>query len=183
MRGIELKNGCLLYYGSPAGYQGKEGMVADPMFRRQDLEEWLARHDLPVRWVDGVYDRLSSGAGQRELAGETPLKRCRIWQLRPDTPIEMRFIGLDRMTEKYGGPDAELYHVAYDGEVESNDLEAIWDKFCRKHLEGAEHPLAISDVIELYDGAGSDFYYVDKKLIVPVDFGGQEPSAGMTMTL
>ena len=34
MRSVEMKNGCLLYYGNPVGYQTERGMVADTMFRR-----------------------------------------------------------------------------------------------------------------------------------------------------
>lgn len=181
MRSIDLRNGRLLYYGSAVGYRDGDGIVADPMFRREDLKGWLDRRNLEVRWAEGVYDRLASGQGPEKDG--PPLKGLRIWQLRSDTPFEMRFIGLDRMNQEYGGPDPALYRVAYDGQAGSNDLEAIWNKFCRKELAGADHPLAISDVVELHDEAGSDFYYVDRTRLVPVDFGGQEQTAGMTMTL
>lgn len=181
MRSIDLRNGRLLYYGSAVGYRDGDGIVADPMFRREDLEGWLDRRNLEVRWAEGVYDRLASGQGPEKDG--PPLKALRIWQLRSDTPFEMRFIGLDRMNQEYGGPGPALYRVAYDGQAGSNDLEAIWNTFCRKELAGADHPLAISDVVELYDESGSDFYYVDRTQLVPVDFGGQEQTAGMAMTL
>lgn len=64
MRSVEMKNRCLLYYGNPVGYQTECGMVADTMFRREELEGWLARKGLSVRWEDGVYDRLSTGGYQ-----------------------------------------------------------------------------------------------------------------------
>ena len=54
MRSVEMKNGCLLYYGNPVGYQTERGMVADTMFRREELEGWLARKGLSVRWEDAV---------------------------------------------------------------------------------------------------------------------------------
>lgn len=181
MRSIDLRNGRLLYYGSAVGYRDGDGVVADPMFRREDLEGWLDHRNLTVRWVDGVYDRLASGQGPEKDG--PPLKSLRIWQLRSDTPIEMRFVGLERMREQYGGPDPALYRTAYDGQVGSNDLESIWSAFCRKTPAGADHPLAISDVVELYDESGSDFYYVDRTQLVPVDFGTQEQTAGLTMTL
>lgn len=181
MRSIDLRNGRLLYYGSAVGYRDGDGIVADPMFRREDLEGWLERRNLEVRWAEGVYDRLASG--QRPEKDGPPLKALRIWQLRNDTPFEMRFIGLDRMNQEYGGPDPTLYHAVYDGQAGSNDLEAIWNAFCRRELEGADHPLAISDVVELYDEAGSDFYYVDRTQLVPVAFGGQEQALEMTMAL
>ena len=61
MRSVEMKNRCLLYYGNPVGYRTEQGVVADSMFRREELEDWLARKGLAVRWEDGIYDRLSSG--------------------------------------------------------------------------------------------------------------------------
>ena len=54
MRSVEMKNRCLLYYGNPVGYRTEQGVVADSMFRREELEDWLARKGLAVRWEDGV---------------------------------------------------------------------------------------------------------------------------------
>ena len=53
MRSVEMKNRCLLYYGNPVGYRTEQGVVADSMFRREELEDWLARKGLAVRWEDG----------------------------------------------------------------------------------------------------------------------------------
>lgn len=41
MRSVEMKNRCLLYYGNPVGYRTEQGVVADSMFRREELEDWL----------------------------------------------------------------------------------------------------------------------------------------------
>lgn len=54
MRSVEMKNRCLLYYGNPVGYRTEQGVVADSMFRREELEDWLARKGLAVRWEDGL---------------------------------------------------------------------------------------------------------------------------------
>ena len=48
MRSVEMKNRCLLYYGNPVGYRTEQGVVADSMFRREELEDWLARKGLAV---------------------------------------------------------------------------------------------------------------------------------------
>ena len=53
MRSVEIRNGRLFYYGSAVGYLEGDGLTADPMFRREALERWLERKNLPVRWVDG----------------------------------------------------------------------------------------------------------------------------------
>ena len=182
MRSVEMKNGCLLYYGNPVGDQTERGMVADTMFRREELEGWLARKGLSVRWEDGVYDRLSTG-GYQALDHGPVLKSCRIWQLGPTAPITMRFISLDRMNGEYGGPDLTRYQVVFDHEVDTNNLDEIWAAFCRKPLGSDGQPLAISDLIELYDDSGSQFYYVDRTAIVPVQLEAPEQEPGMAMTL
>lgn len=113
MRSVEMKNRCLLYYGNPVGYRTEQGVVADSMFRREELEDWLARKGLAVRWEDGIYDRLSSGGYQKAADNGPALKSCRIWQLGPSAPAAMRFIGLDRMSGEYGGPDLKKYQKEY----------------------------------------------------------------------
>ena len=115
MRSVEMKNRCLLYYGNPVGYRTEQGVVADSMFRREELEDWLARKGLAVRWEDGIYDRLSSGGYQKAADNGPALKSCRIWQLGPSAPAAMRFIGLDRMSGEYGGPDLTRYQAVFDG--------------------------------------------------------------------
>jgi len=180
MRSVEIRNGRLFYYGSAVGYLEGDGLTVDPMFRREDLERWLERKNLPVRWVDGVYDRLANG---ESIQNAQPLKSLRIWQLKPDTPIEMRFIGLDRMSGEYGGPDLTRYQAVFDGTVSTNSLDGIWEAFCRRSLGSDGQPLAISDLVELYDDSGSEFYYVDRTAIVPVQLKAPEQESGMTMTL
>ena len=182
MRSVEMKNRCLLYYGNPVGYRTEQGVVADSMFRREELEDWLAKKGLAVQWTDGVYDRLSSGGYHAADSSQT-LKSCRIWQLGPTAPLTMRFIGLDRMSGEYGGPDLARYQVVFDGAVSTNSLDGIWEVVCRRPLGNDGQPLAISDLIELYDDSGSEFYYVDRTSIVPVQLETPEQEPGMNMTL
>ena len=101
---IQMKNGCLVYYGNLIGYQAKNQteVTVDPQFRREELESWLARRGLVPRWEEGVYERLSN-EGFRVSDSSPELQSCRIWQLKPGTPIQMRFIGLDAMAQKFGG--------------------------------------------------------------------------------
>ena len=159
---IQMKNGCLVYYGNLIGYQAKNQteVTVDPQFRREELESWLARRGLVPRWEEGVYERLSN-EGFRVSDSSPELQSCRIWQLKPGTPIQMRFIGLDAMAQKFGGPTPEQYHVVYDGRIQDNDLEKLWNKFSRTPLGPDGQPLAISDVVELYNASGSTFFYID----------------------
>ena len=183
MRSVEMKNRCLLYYGNPVGYRTEQGVVADSMFRREELEDRLAKKGLAVQWTDGVYDRLSTGGYQAAADSGPALKACRIWQLGPSAPTAMRFIGLNRMSKEYDGPDLSHYQVVFDGTVSTNSLDGIWEAFCRKPLGSDGQPLAISDLIELYDDSSSEFYYVDRTSIVPVQLEAPEQELGMTMTL
>ena len=56
MRSVEMKNRCLLYYGNPVGYRTEQGVVADSMFRREELEDWLARKGLASMTVSPAVD-------------------------------------------------------------------------------------------------------------------------------
>lgn len=183
MKNVEIKNRCLLYYGNPVGYQTERGVVADTMFRRQELEDWLARKGLPVQWADGVYDRLSSSGYQSAADSGRALKSCRIWQLGPSAPAQMRFISLNRMISEYGGPELANYRAVFDGVVGTNSLDELWEIFCQKPLGGDGQPLAISDLIELYDNSGSEFYYVDRTAIVPIQLEPLEQDNRMEMSL
>ena len=71
----------------------------------------------------------------------------------------------------------------FDGAVSTNSLDGIWEAFCRRPLGSDGQPLAISDLVELYDDSGSEFYYVDRTAIVPVQLKTPEQESGMTMTL
>ena len=96
----------------------------------------------------------------------------------------MRFIGLDAMAQKFGGPTPEQYHVVYDGRIQDNDLEKLWNKFSRTPLGPDDQPLAISDVVELYNASGSTFFYIDRYGFQPIEFvdhPSQDQSMSMTL--
>jgi hypothetical protein len=74
----------------------------------------------------------------------------------------------------------------YDGQIDTNDLEAIWTKFNTSRPAGyTGYSLSMSDVIELYDGAGSEFHYVDRFGFKRVGFEGHQPeqAQGMAMSM
>ena len=182
MRGIEQKNGCIIYYGNPAGYIEKDAAVMDAMFQSNELECWLSRNHLTPKWTDGVYERLSSGsipATSDEAA--VMLKSCRIWQLKPGAAAWKDIVTFGRPLPE---PKMEDYAVVYDGQLDTNDLEAIYDKFTERRPPGfSGRPMSVCDLVELYDSGGSDFYYVDRTCFRPVEFPGLEQDFGMKMTL
>ena len=82
----------LIFYGNPVGYVKADTAVVDEMFRTDELNQYLSRMNLTPRWEDGIFDRLVSG----EVTGEElaqSRKGCRIWQLKKDVDVAMRFIG------------------------------------------------------------------------------------------
>jgi len=184
MKGIQVKNGCVYYYGNPAGYIDRDTAVLDNLFRGRELESWTIGQNLTPKWMDGVYDRLANGGAVMEGEAAVPLKDCRVWQLKPDVDVMMKFISYEEMTKRFGELAPDHYRLVYDGQIETNDLEAIWTKFNTRHPPGyIGHSLSMSDVIELYDHTGSEFHYVDRFGFQQIAFEGPEQAQEMTMKM
>ena len=185
MSSIKLKNDCIFYYGNPTGYVEKDIATVDSMFQNEEFENWIYQRKLIPKWTEGVFEMLSKGDivhfNDKVL---NPLKSCRIWQLRTDVSPDRKFIGYEEIKENFGEPDKDNYRVVYDGENEANDLEGIYTKFNLDHPQGfTGHSLSISDVIELYDSTGSEFYYVDRFGFKEIDFEQKEQKQDMNMSI
>ena len=120
-----MENGRILYFGNLAGYVTGNKAVVDPLFSGDGLNRFLEKQKgiREVEWRDGVYDRLMNG--QNDLSDGPVLKNIRIWQLKPSVDVHMKFIGYDRMRERFGEPSPEDYQLVFDGEAETNNLEEI----------------------------------------------------------
>jgi hypothetical protein len=179
--GIELRNGVIHYYGNLAGYVKEGKAVADKMFAGPELAGWMAKKGFEAEWQNGVYDRLANGAAMGP-GGGTALKSCRIWQIRDGADVMMKFITLAETRERFGEPNPENYRLAYDGQTATNDLEGIWEIFNHHPPSGFDgHSLSMSDVVELYDHTGGDFYYVDRFGFQSIGFREPEQSQGFNM--
>lgn len=166
MKYINLsKEGVLEYYGNKAGYVRNNTAFVDEMFQKADLADFLEKENgLEIEWQSGIYERLIQG--RLENTNRITLKNCRLYQLKSTTDVRMRFIGYDDLKEKgFAEPNMGDYKVVYDGNIGTNDLESIYQKFdSGENLEGfSENGIYISDVIELYDEESSEFYYVNPK--------------------
>ena len=183
MGGIEMKNGLLVYYGNPAGYVKDDRATVDTMFQSKEFEEWLSEIKFIPNWSDGIFERLSKGE-QLGASLETisPLKSVRIWQLKSDSDLELRFRNYDEVLKVSGEPSKNNYDVVFDGELETNDLESIYTKFNMDHPSDFKgHSLSISDVVELYDDNSSEFHYVDQFGFKEIEFADQSHEQGMTL--
>ena len=160
----------LVFYGNFAGYVKDNTAVVDEMFRSDELMRYLDRLKLTPQWEDGVFDRLTAGEVPSEELGQ-PLKGCRIWQLKKDVDVSMRFIGYEELLKKFGEPDAANYTQVFEGDLGTNDPEQIYT-ICRDTpppgYQG--YRMALSDVVELYDDSGSEFYYCDRVGFRPIRF-------------
>lgn len=182
MKPIRMENGVIIYYGSQAGRVDGGRAVVDPMFEGPELKDFLEnqKNIREVKWQDGTFDRLVSGP--KDTCEVQALKNCRVWQLKPDVDIHMKFIEYDVLCRNFGPPDPANYQCVFDGAVDTNDLEALYTKFDMDQPEGYHgHPPAMSDVVELYDGLGSTFHYVDHYDFKQVDF--ESPSQQMTQKM
>ena len=168
---IGIEKGIIQFYGNSAGYLTGGKAVVDPLFQSEEMQVFLSRQReiKEVKWEHGVFDRLANG--QRLFGEAAMLKNCRIWQLKPESDIKLRFISYDDLTNKFSEPSLENYQTVYDGEVESNDLESIYVKFNTNHPAGyTGHSLSMSDLVELYDNEGSSFHYCDRMGFKEIDF-------------
>lgn len=181
---IRMENGIIVYYGNLAGRVASGRAVVDPMFRGTELDDFLKkqRNIREVKWAEGVFDRLMGGI--RDTGEMQALKDCRVWQLKPDVDVSMKFIGYDQLLKRFGPPDPGNYRMVFEGEVETNDLEELYVKFNLAQPPGySGHSLSISDVLELYDEDGSTFHYVDRVGFKQVEFAPSAPQMGQNLQL
>lgn len=150
----------IMFYGNKAGYIKNNTAFVDLMFQRKEMIDFLkSNSSLDVEWKDGVFDALINNTPADAIS----LKKCRIYQLKPDADPRIKFISLNDLIMKgFGKPKQENYRVVFDGEVKTNRLEDIYDKFNMDIPDNFEgHSMSMSDIIELYDADGSTFHYVD----------------------
>lgn len=146
MKQIQIENGVIRYYGNRVGRVTEGCAVVDPMFQNEALESFLRkqRNIQKIQWQDGIYDRLANS--QQDMESAKGLKDVRIWQLRGDVDVHMKFLALFQMEQQYGSPKPDFYIKVYEGASDTNDLE------------------------ELYDETGSSFFYVDRYDFKRIDF-------------
>jgi hypothetical protein len=182
MQRIEVKSGLVYYYGNPAGYVEDGKAVIDPMFKSDELTEWLAeKKGVGAEWREGVFDRLSAGKTDVETGEAKRFKDCRIWQLKPDADPLIKYIGYDELLQVQGRPpDPADYRAALDFQPDTDNIDEICNKFYENpHPDLVGGKVNLSDIIEIYDSGGSEFNYADRRGFVEVDFKHrQEQSQG-----
>ncbi|MGL4791606.1 MAG: YodL domain-containing protein [Anaerotignaceae bacterium] len=164
MESIKLKNSLIYYYGSPCGYVKEGKAIIDRQFLCQTITQWCKKLKYEADFVEGVFDVLveKEDASQFHKNMES-FKNIRIWQLKANSDISMRFISFEDFVKQFGQPEKHLYEVVFDGNLKTNNLDNIYDICNFNHPQNYQgHSLSMSDVVELYDQEGSTFYYVDR---------------------
>ena len=173
MKNIYFRDGILIYYGNPAGYLSGQTVVLDSIFDKAEIIAYLSEKEkLAVEIRSGVYDRLSEGGGMEVAVQAAIGRRIRIYQLKQDSPLLMRFISLaEREKRGFEKPKEKEYALVYEGEVDTFSLEDVWEKFGRRVPRDFEgHALSISDVVEFSDEMASRYFYVEPKGFAEITF-------------
>ena len=105
----------------------------------------------------------------------------RIYQINLDRDANhVAFVGTDRL-ERYQGStaiDSTLYDKVFEGEVDCDTLEAVFQTFNFNHPKGyTGRSLSVSDIVEVVeDPVPGNFYFCDRVGFKHVAFQ-PEPSA------
>lgn len=163
------RDGIVECYGNRAGYIKEKTAIVDAMFKRDEVEQYLLQENgFAVIWKDGVFDNLLQG----KIEDCFMLKFCRIYQLKPEVDLRMKYISYKELKSKgFGEPNITNYRVVFDGNIGTNNLEEIFAKLNQLPFpDGYDgYAMSKSDIIELYDDSGSDFYYADSIGFIKLD--------------
>ena len=186
MPGIFIRKDRIIFYGNTVGYVNGSRAIVDPMFQCGELNDFLIKNKgLDVEWTNGVYDRLANTA--EDFAEKPIVKSCRIYQLKPEIDPRKKFIAYNELLQRgFKQANPNDYKMVYDGEIETDDLDAIFEKFNLHHPSDFKgHSLSMSDVIELYDSDSNEYYYVDHFGFKRIDFqeSGQEQQGIQSINL
>ena len=173
MKNIYFRDGILIYYGNPAGCLSEGKVVLDSIFDKGEIIAYLSEKEkLAVEIRSGVYDRLSEVGGMEVTVQAAKGRRIRIYQLKQDRPLLMRFISLaEREKRDFEKPKEKEYALVYEGEMDTFSLENVWEKFGRRVPRDFEgHALSISDVVEFSEEEVSRYFYVEPKGFAEIVF-------------
>jgi len=154
------KNRRIIHQGGVAiGYIEGNAATIDADFYGCAAGRELIRIGVPVAWKPDVANRLRLEADCQV----SNAKHIRIYQLISAVSPEKKFITYEHLCELYGGPRRTDYHLVYDGSLEFEDLDALYETFTEKTLPKGYtgRKLSMSDIIELCSEEESILYYVD----------------------
>ena len=109
--------------GVLVGYFEDGTAVLDSAFFGCDAGHRLIRAGRAVRWQPGVAKRLEQQAQTRPK-----VRRVRVWQLKPETDLNKKFIGYWDLADRFGGPSRPDYQVVFDGQLDTDHPEELYER-------------------------------------------------------
>ncbi len=151
--------------GIPIGYFEGDTAVMDSDFWAGETAHSLAYRGEKMRFEPGLATKLRAEEEKKPLP-----RKVRVHQLKPQAAPEKKFICYALLCQQFGGIYPEDYQVIYDGQLDTDDLNRLYELFNAEKLPDgyAGHRLSVSDVVELYDRSGSEYWYLDEEGFVPV---------------
>lgn len=151
--------------GVPIGYFEGDTAVMDSDFWAGETAHGLAYRGEKMRFEPGLAQKLKTEEEKKPLP-----RKVRVHQVKPQAAPEKKFICYALLYQRFGGISPEDYQVVYDGQPDSDDLNRLYELFNAETLPQGYtgHRLSVSDVVELYNRNGSEFWYLDEEGFVPV---------------
>lgn len=147
------------------GYFEGGTAVMDADFWAGETARSLARRGDKMRFQPGVAARLRAEEEKKPLP-----RKVRVHQVKPQAVPEKKFISYALLYQRFGGIFPEDYQVVFDDQLDTDDLNRLYEVFNAPVLPQGYtgHRLSVSDVVELYDDSGSEFWFLDEEGFVPV---------------
>lgn len=151
--------------GVPIGYFEGDTAVMDEDFWAGETARSLAHRGNKMRFEPGLAQKLLAEKKKKPLP-----RKVRVLQLGPQAAPEKKFTCYALLYQRFGGITPEDYRVVFDGQLDTDDLNRLYERFNEPQLPKGYtgHRLSVSDVVELYDGSGAEFWYLDEEGFVPV---------------
>ena len=166
MEVLRVANKNLIRQGEiPIGYYDGETVFLDSEFLGCGIGKKLIRRGLAVRWVPGIAKGLDRDNPQEQI------RKVRVYQMKASVDPAKKFIQYAQLYQRYGGINPDDYAVVFDGQLDTDDPNRLYEQFNASQLPKgyAGHRLSVSDIVELYDKNGSQFWYLDTEGFVKVE--------------
>ena len=151
--------------GIPIGYFEGDTAVMDSDFWAGETAHGFAYRGDKMRFEPGRAQKLKTEEEKKPRP-----RKVRVHQLKPQAAPEKTFICCALLYQRFGGIRKEDYQVIFDGQPDTDDLNRLYELFNEPQLPKGYtgHRLSVSDVVELYDRNGSEYWYLDEEGFVPV---------------
>lgn len=151
--------------GIPIGYFDGDTAVMDSDFWAGEVVRSFAYRGEKMRFEPGLAQKLRAEEEKKPLP-----RKVRVHQVKPQAAPEKKFICYALLYQRFGGICKEDYQVVFDGQPGTDDLNQLYELFNAETLPQGYtgHRLSVSDVVELYNRNGSEFWYLDEEGFVPV---------------